>query len=245
MNLTSESLQELKQIQRNVSGVDYIKVTTILMLDQAISISVISASLGIDVSTVYRYAALDRSGGISALTQANYKGYWDLLSSQQISLLRTELKSRIYTNSKQVCAWIANAFGVVYTQSGIIDLLNRIGFTYKKTKEVPCECDAEKQQAFMEKLAELLSQRDENSVVYYADGVHPTHNSRSTWGWIEKGKEYNQPILSGRDRININGLLKAHNVTDVITHECERVNAQSTKEHYMAALEKHPQAKPI
>ncbi|MDR0348468.1 MAG: helix-turn-helix domain-containing protein, partial [Tannerella sp.] len=100
MKLTSESLQVLKHIQRNVSGVDYIKVTTVLMLDQAISISVISASSGIDVSTIYRYAALYRSGGISALTQAKYKGYWGLLSSQQISLLRTELKSRIYTDSK-------------------------------------------------------------------------------------------------------------------------------------------------
>ena len=125
-NLSSESVQELKQIQRNVSGVDYIKVTTLLMLHQEISISVISESLGIDVSTIYRYAALYRSGGVSALTQANYKGYWGLLSSRQISLLRAELNRRIYTDSKQVCAWIENAFGVVYTQSGIVDLLNRI-----------------------------------------------------------------------------------------------------------------------
>ena len=245
MELPSESVQELKQIQRNVLGADYLKVTTLLMLHQEISISVISDSLGIDVSTIYRYAALYRSGGVSALTQANYKGYWGLLSSRQISLLRAELNHRIYTDSKQVCAWIENAFGVVYTQSGIVDLLNRIGFTYKKTKEVPCECDAEKQQAFMEKLSELLSQADESSVVYYADGVHPTHNSRSACGWIEKGKELNQPTVSGRDRININGLLNAHDVTDVIARECESVNAQSTKELYTAALEKHLKAKHI
>jgi len=245
MNLTSESLQELRQIQRNVSGVDYIKVTTILMLDQDISISVISASLGIDASTIYRYAALYRAGGVSALTQANYKGYWGLLSSQQISLLRQELKSHIYTDSKQVCAWIENAFGVVYTQSGIVDLLNRIGFTYKKTKEVPCECDVEKQQAFMEKLSELLSQMDESSVVYYADGVHPTHNSRSTYAWIEKGKDLEQPTVSGRDRVNINGLLNAKDVTDVIAHECESVDAQSTQQLYQAAIDKNPGAKQI
>ena len=126
-NLPSESVQKLKQIQGNVSGVDYIKVTTLLMLHQEISISVISEySLGIDVSTIYRYAVLYRNGGVSALTQAKYKGYWGLLSSRQISLLRAELNHRIYTDSKQVCAWIENAFGVVYTQSGIVDLLNRI-----------------------------------------------------------------------------------------------------------------------
>ena len=47
-------------------------------------------------------------------------------------------------------------------------------------------------------------------MVYFADGVHPTHNSRSTYAWIEKGKEFQQPTVSGRDRVNINGLLNAY-----------------------------------
>ena len=47
----------------------------------------------------------------------------------------------------------------------------------------------------------------EDAVVYYADGVHPTHNSRSTYAWIEKGEKLEQPTVSGRDRVNINGFL--------------------------------------
>ncbi len=82
----------------------------------------------------------------------------------------------------------------------------------------------------------------DDAVVYYADGVHPTHNSRSTYAWIEKGERLEQPTVSGRDRVNINGLLNAHDVTDVIAHDCPSVNAQSTKELYQAALEKHPNA---
>ena len=97
----------------------------------------------------------------------------------------------------------------------------------------------------MEKLSKLLSQTDESSVVYYAAGVHPTRNSRSACGWIEKAKEFNQPTVSGRDRININALLNARDVTYVIARECESVNAQSTKELYTTALEKHPKAKHI
>lgn len=127
-------------------------------------------------------------------------------------------------------------------QLGGIDELNRIGFTYKKTTEVPCEADAEKQAEFAKELAEILIAKDDKTVVYYADGVHPTHNSRSTYGWIEKGKQFEQPTVSGRDSVNINGLLNAYDVTDVIAHNCESVNAQSTHWLYEAALAKHPDA---
>ena len=82
-------------------------------------------------------------------------------------------------------------------------------------------------------------------MVYFADGVHPTHNSRSTYAWIEKGKEFQQPTVSGRDRLNINGLLNAYDVTDVIALDCECVNAESTKELHELALKKHPNAKNI
>ena len=117
--------------------------------------------------------------------------------------------------------------------------------TYKKTSEVPCEADASKQAAFAGKLSEILSDMPEDAVVYYADGVHPTHNSRSTYAWIEKGERLEQPTVSGRDRVNINGLLNAHDVTDVIAHDCESVNAESTKEVCQLALARHPEASAI
>ena len=132
-----------------------------------------------------------------------------------------------------------------YTPQGTVDLLNRIGFTYKKTTEVPCEADAQKQEEFVEELAKTLRDMDGSAVVYYADGVHPTHNSRSTYAWVEKGERMEQPTVSGRDRINLNGLLNAHDVTDVIALDCPRVNAQSTRELYEAALARHPEASGI
>ena len=125
------------------------------------------------------------------------------------------------------------------------DLLNRIGFSYKKTTEVPCEADPLKQKLFAEALSKILQEKEEGDVVYFVDGVHPTHNSRSTYAWIEKGKEFQQPTVSGRDRVNFNGLLNAYDVTDVIALDCECVNAESTKELYELALKKHPNAKNI
>ncbi|MDR1557082.1 MAG: winged helix-turn-helix domain-containing protein [Tannerellaceae bacterium] len=217
IELTEDELSELKQFQRNVVGTDYIKVTSILMLHSGLSPHTVSESSGIDISTVCRYAALYSAGGIAPpLTANRNKGYWGMLSSHEISLLRSELKCHIYTDAKGITSWIRDSFGVSYTPEGIVNLLNRIGFTYKKTKEVPCEVNAEKQEAFVQELPEIIACMDETSVIYYADGVHPTHNSRPAYAWIEKGREMEQPTVSGRDRVNINGLLNAKDVTDVI-----------------------------
>jgi hypothetical protein len=123
--------------------------------------------------------------------------------------------------------------------------LNHIGFTCKKTREIPCECDAQKQEEFVKILAAIFEEQDEKTVVYYADGVHPTHNSRSTCAWTEKGAELEQPAVSGRDRFNINELVSAKDVTDVIAPDCERINTQSAKDLYQLALEKHSQARKI
>ena len=116
-----------------------------------------------------------------------------------------------------------------------------MGFTYKKTSEIPCEADHDRQEEFMKELSRGQEKKDAKSIVYYADGVYPTHNSRSTYAWIEKGEEFPQPTVSGRDRVNINGLLNAYDVTDVIAHDCDSVNALSTKALYEKALIKHPE----
>lgn len=243
VHLSQSEIEVLRKLQRNLAGSsDYARVTCILMLCMGNSPSFVASCLGIDVSTVYRYRSSYLHGGVDELLENRHKGYWGLLDSRQLCALRKELREHVYTDAKSVARWIKSTFGVEYTPQGVVDLLNRIGFTYKKTTEVPCEADACRQEAFAEELSKVLSDMPEGSVVYYADGVHPTHNSRSTYAWIEKGERLEQPTVSGRDRVNINGLLNAHDVTDVIAHDCESVNAESTKDVYQAALDRHPEA---
>ena len=246
LELTPSEINALRKLQRNLAGSsDYARVTCILMLGMGNPPSFVAECLGIDPATVYRYRFAYIHGGAGELLENRHKGYWGLLDSHQQAALCKELCEHVYTDSKSVARWIKETFGVEYTPQGVVDLLNRLGFTYKKTTEVPCEADACLQQEFAEKLADTLSGMDDDAVVYYADGVHPTHNTRSTYAWIQKGERLEQPTVSGRDRVNINGLLNAYNVTDVIAHDCESVNAESTKALYRAALEKHPQASAI
>jgi transposase len=245
--LTISDRDALRKFQRNVSGRSaYVKVTTLILLDKGLDISEISDYLGIDDSTIYRYVSSFQKDGLALYLETDYQGYWGRLSSSQITELRQELKTNLYTDSKEVAEWIETRWKITYTASGVVDLLNRIDFTYKQTKCVPCEADAEKQQAFIEQLNHLLERSiDNESVIYFADGVHPTHNTRSTHAWIEKGTEREQPTVSGRDRININALLNAQNPTDVIAIECKSVNSQSTKLLYEQVLKANPDKKTI
>jgi transposase len=247
IQLTDTQRDELQIFQRNVEKrSEYVKVTTILLLDKGLSIADISDYLGIDSSTIYRYIRSYISDGLVAYLRTDYQGYWGRLSSNQISQLRKELNTNLYLDSKEVVSWIYTRWGITYTHQGVVDLLNRIGFTYKQTKCVPCEADSVKQEEFLQQLDILLEQTlDNESVVYFADGVHPTHNTRSTHAWIEKGTERLQPTLSGRDRVNINAVINAKDPIEVIIEECKSVNAQATKALYQKIIDANPSKKNI
>jgi transposase len=241
--LDISSRTELKRYQKSVRDRgDYIKVTVLLFLDKGKSPEEIADDLGIDDSSVYRYVNHYQSEGIEKYLQRHHKGYWGQLSSTQLSALRTELNRHLYTDSKMIIEWVSREFAIDYTPTGMTTLLNRIGFSYKQTKQVPCEANIEKQVDFLSQMQEKLSavKEDTKSVAYFLDAVHPTHNNRSTHAWIETGKEREQLTVSGRDRVNINGALNAHDPTDVIIVEADRINAQATQQLYVKLLQANP-----
>jgi len=55
----------------------------------------------------------------------------------------------------------------------MVNLLHRIGFSYKKPDVVPGKADAARQQEFLEAYAELKSTKSSKDRVYFVDGVHP------------------------------------------------------------------------
>ena len=51
--------------------------------------------------------------------------------------------------------FIGKEFDIKYTVDGVVKLLNRLWFTYKKTKLVPAKADKVKQDAHIKKYKEL------------------------------------------------------------------------------------------
>ncbi len=242
IQLDDDTIKRLRLLQRKHKDKRvYIKSTVLLMLYHGFTAQMIAESLGIDDSTVYRYHQGFEELGLDDYLKDFFVAYSGQLTEEEEQLLQSEIREGLYINSKQVAAYIELKFGVRYSLSAVVKLLHRLGFTYKKTKGVGVKANREAQEQFVKELSEILAQSNDNQVVYFNDAVHPQHNTRPDYGWIYKGEDFEIPTNPGRKRVNINGALNAHTVTDVLIVESERVNAQSCIELWKKQRRRHPQ----
>ncbi len=233
------TLRQLQKQRRDEAG--YVKVTVILLLDKRRPLASIADDLGLDESTVYRYARAFAHLGLVRYLAHEQPGYWGLLSSVQLAHLCREVNATLYTDCKALQAWLLRTHRVAYSLSGLTDLLHRLGFTYKLTTPVPCQANAEAQADFLDELAVLEAHVERGeAVLYYADAAHPTHNTRCTRAWCAVGEERPLLTVSGRERVNLNAALNAYAPTQILLDETTCVNAQSTRRLYEQLLAAHP-----
>lgn len=218
----------------------YIKVTVLLMLNQGYSPADIAETLGLDDSTVYRYKAAFIESDLDSYLGTNYFAYQGKLAVEQEGLLKEELQNFLYISSREVTEFIEKTFRIRYTTDGVVKLLRRLGFVYKKTRLVPSRADAQKQAEFVVELQERLQNINKHEVVYFNDAVHPQHNTRADYGWILKGESIEIPSNPGRKKLNLNGALNATDVTDILIREDETINAQSTIRLWKSQRKRHP-----
>jgi len=155
------------------------------------------------------------------------------------------LKTRLYENASEICEFIKQDFGVEYQAEGLVPLLHRIGFEYKKTKQVPCKADPTTQIEFIAQFEELQKNQKKDEAHYFIDAVHPTLNSEPSYGWIEKGAEYQIQSNSRRTRANILGALNPNEVTDIFTKEYKTINAEWAADFLEEIGKRNPEAKKI
>lgn len=221
------------------------RIKTILLLHEGLSYEQIAQVLFLDNNTIRRYETKYRAGGLDDLLDDNNAGGVSKLSKEQLSLLKDELKQNIYLSSKAICKFVEREFGVQYSPEGLVHLLHRLNFVYKKTKQVPGKADAKAQEKFLQEVyVKLKASMKVGDKLYFMDGVHPQHNSMPAYGWLEKGKTREIRSNSGRQRLNLNGALSLEDY-EVIIREDESINAQSTIKLLTALEAKNPDAETI
>lgn len=218
-------LQEAHRAERVKRRADRIK--SVLLLDSGWSYEKIAEALFLDDNTVRRYESDYREGGLDLLIEDNYQGRTCKMSVLQEAELRQHLEDNTYGSAKEIVAYIYERFGIKYTESGIVNLLHRLGFVYKKMKQVPGKADPKRQRAFLEQYEEIRKRMEDKDKLYFMDGTHPLHNSMPSYGWIPKGQTKEIKSNTGRNRININGALDVDG-HGVIVREDESINADST-----------------
>lgn len=145
------------------------------MLSSGYSSSEVEECLGIDGSTVYRYAKLYERVSLSEYLKDHHVEYSGKLSDGQSLQVVEEVREHVYLTAKEVAAYIEATFRVAYSVKGVVKLLHRLGFSYKKSKQVLSQANGHAQKEFLNTFNSLL-ENEPDTVVYFYDGVHAQHN---------------------------------------------------------------------
>lgn len=150
------------------------------------------------------------------------------MTAEQQDKLKAWVGETLPRTTREVGAWIEQAFDVVYeSRSGLVALLHRLGLEHRKPQAVSRKLDPGKQQAFIDAYEALLRMLPDDEAVLFGDAVHPAHAARPVGCWAPKEVTVAVDQTSGRERLNIHGAIDLETgrtcMLDVVT-----VDATST-----------------
>ncbi|WP_341754433.1 IS630 family transposase [Candidatus Tisiphia endosymbiont of Dioctria rufipes] len=122
-----------------------------------------------------------------------------------------------YVYAKDISNYIEKKYGVAYTIAGVIKLLRRLGFVYKKPKIVPGKLDIDKQELFKLEYSLLKGNLKAKEAIYFMDSVHPQYQTKARYGWIRKNQNKTLPTFSGWKRKHLIGAINLSDLQLVST----------------------------
>jgi len=240
--LSSEELAELRAAHRSTRDKrEADRIKAVILLGSGWPAEQVAEALMVDPNTVRSHFKRYRQGGLRALGEVAFCGSACQLDAEQLVYLVQHLNAHLYPTAKGIAAWVAQTFGVAYTESGMTALLHRLGFVYKKPKLVPGKADPEAQKAFLAEYAKLTESQGANDVIYFMDATHPQHNPVVGGGWIKRGQESAVRANSGRRRLNINGAIGLERLEPVVRFD-PTIDADSTLALFQQLEQIHPAA---
>ena len=204
------------------------RANALVLLDKGWSCQQVADALLLDDDTIRGLRKLFEQGGIEGVSSFDVGGSASYLSVKQEDALKAWVGAVLPRSTRQIGAWIAKEFGLVYeSRSGLIALLHRLGLEYHKPSVIPRKLDEDKQKAFIASYERLLNSLGDNEAVLFADAVHPIHAAQPAGCWAPAQEKLAIEQTSGRQRINIHGAI------DLVTGqtrmiEVETVDAVST-----------------
>lgn len=182
-----------------------------------------------------------RKGGLSALQKFEVGGSESFLNELQKQALDQHLHQNLYLTAKEIAHYVEQTWGVSYSESGITQLLYRMGYVYKKPKLVPGKADAGKQRVFVQCYETLKANKAPEDPIYFMDATHPHHNPIAGYGWIKRGQDRDIRSHTGRQRLNINGAINTVSLQAIVRYD-DTINAQSTIQLFQQIEAHHPAA---
>jgi transposase len=211
--LTPEDRLELERCvcrQREEHGIAR-RANAILLLDDGESCTQIARFLYLDDDTIRGWYKNYRRDGWEDLALDGWRGGQSRMTVDQEVELCTWLEGRFCRSAGEIRAHITAEFSLQYSHSGCLKLLRRLGFEYRRPKALPHVADEARQREFIALYENLMNNLPANEAVYFADAVHPEHQTKPAFGWVRKGSNPAVKTTAGRGRVNIHGALCIEN----------------------------------
>jgi transposase len=167
------------------------RINAVILLGTGWTVKQVAEALLLDENTLSNYIKKYKEGGFLNLLKTLHQGSKPLLN---------EAHRTTYLTTLSILSFIEETFGVKYSRSGVTNLLHQLGFTYKKPKLVPANADEQAQDEFLKFYLDFMENKPSDEIVFFADGVHPQHNSLPGYGWIRKGEDRELKSNTGRSR---------------------------------------------
>jgi len=250
--LTKKEREEIERLRRETDSKRiYMRLSAVLLVADGMARDKVAEVLGITTRALRKWLNLYRNRGLLVLCTLHYRGDPGKLTAAQIELLKAEVAKGCFRSSKQIRAWVEEKFQVVYSLSGLKDLLYRVGVSFHQVSAFLWKGNRKKQRAFVDRVRR--HRRDMRrpdaplTVRLYVDACHPV------WGmglvyrcWLLLGQRLLVGMGSGRKRLNIIGAYNpdTHEYVDYrLTRD--NVNGEQFVNFLRVIREAYPQAKKI
>jgi transposase len=216
------------------------RANAMLLLDRGWNCERVAEALYLDDDTVRGWHKTYDDSGLEGLRRFEAGGSASHLSQAQEEELSAYVREGLPRSTRDVAVFLYQRFGVVYeSRSGLVALLHRLGFEYKKPQTFGRDMDVDRQRAFIEFYEKLLNSLGLDETVLFSDAVHPLYAARAVGCWAPTGETPAVAQTSARERLNIQGALELETGKTTII-EVEEVDTNSTIKLLEAIEAKYP-----
>ena len=213
------------------------RIKAVLAYDEGYSYSEIAKILLLDDETIRRH--IDdyiRENKLTIDSGGNYNKFTELEAKQLIK----HLEEVTYLYVKDICHYVKKVFGKTYSISGMTKWLHNNGFAYKKPHVTPAKANLKQQQEFIKYYQKLKASAGNNEPIYFADSVHPQHQTKLTYGWILIGQRKEIATNAKHYRLNFIGGICLHGHR-LVYEQAEKIDANAIAGFLVKLRKKHPE----
>ena len=118
-------IEKLREKERDARI--YVRYKMLLWLDDGETEEEVARRLGITARQIRKWLKTYRTQGLEGLCELHYRGRVPQVTDAQVEELKQEIAKGQFRTARQIADWINQRFKVQYSESGVKELLKRIG----------------------------------------------------------------------------------------------------------------------